>query len=56
LLNQLRKFHQAIAGTDQQIKANIARTKLAGDATGLAPGSNSSFFINYKGDRSEGLP
>jgi hypothetical protein len=49
------KFRQAIAGTVQQIKANNASAKLAGDATGLAPGSNSPFFINYKGDRGEGL-
>jgi hypothetical protein len=49
-------IHRAIAGTVQQIKANNASATLAVDATGLAPGSISTFFINHKRDRSEGLP
>jgi len=49
-------IRRAIAGTVQQIKANNASATPAGDATGLAPGSNSTFFINHKRDRGEGLP
>jgi hypothetical protein len=49
-------IHRAIAGTVQQVKANNASATLAVDATGLAPGSISTFLINHKRDGAEGLP
>jgi IS5 family transposase len=49
-------IHRALAETVRQIKADDAAVTLAVDATGLAPGSISTFFVKRRKDRGEGLP
>jgi hypothetical protein len=49
-------IHRALAEAVHQIKADDGSGTLAVDATGLSPGSISTFFVKRKRDHGDGLP